>query len=98
MPQGTTPSQQRERSARPKVLSIHQGGEVTGYLVPPDKPQAMADRLMELAGSRALRERMGERGRRRLEELFTLEHFNRRIREAVLGVLYGERAGVRGKG
>jgi glycosyltransferase involved in cell wall biosynthesis len=89
---------------KPVIATAH-GGAVeivvdgaTGYLVPPDEPQAMADRLMELAGDKALCEQMGERGRRRLEELFTLEHFNRRIREAVLGVLYGERAGVRGKG
>jgi glycosyltransferase involved in cell wall biosynthesis len=89
---------------KPVIATAH-GGAVeivvdgaTGYLVPPDEPQAMAVRLMELAGDKALREQMGERGRRRLEELFTLEHFNRRIREAVLGVLYGERAGVRGKG
>ena len=33
--------------------------EVTGYTVPVDEPQALADRLMELFGDPELRERMG---------------------------------------
>jgi glycosyltransferase involved in cell wall biosynthesis len=45
----------------------------TGYLVPPNQVQEMAGRVIELAEDRELREKFGENGRSRVEELFSFE-------------------------
>jgi glycosyltransferase involved in cell wall biosynthesis len=45
----------------------------TGYLVPPGDPATMAARISELLSDRARRERMGRRGRKRIETHFTFE-------------------------
>ena len=46
----------------------------TGLLVPVRDPRALADALKRLITDAALRERMGQRGRRLAEEEFSLEH------------------------
>jgi glycosyltransferase involved in cell wall biosynthesis len=46
----------------------------TGYIVNPFDAAALADRLERLLGDDALRARMGDAGRRRIAEHFTLEH------------------------
>ncbi len=46
----------------------------TGYLVPPDDASALAARLGELIEDKELRERMGENGRKRVEEVYSEEH------------------------
>ena len=51
----------------------------TGFLIPYDDDDAAADRLTRLLSDAALRERMGEAGRRRVGERFTFEHFRRRL-------------------
>ncbi len=43
---------------------------VTGFLVPPRDPQALADKLLLLASDPDLRRQMGERGRDRVKRLF----------------------------
>ncbi len=48
------------------------GGE-TGFVVPRRDPEAMTQRIVELARAPALRRRMGEAGRRRVCERFRLE-------------------------
>ena len=45
----------------------------TGYLVPPNQVLDMADRVLELAANKALREKMGKNGRARVEDLFAFE-------------------------
>jgi len=45
----------------------------TGLLVPPRAPTAMAEAIAALAGDAALRSRMGEAGRRRVEAEFSLD-------------------------
>jgi glycosyltransferase involved in cell wall biosynthesis len=45
----------------------------TGYLVPPRNPEALAERLAWLATNPHLRTEMGQRGRKRIAEEFTLE-------------------------
>jgi glycosyltransferase involved in cell wall biosynthesis len=46
---------------------------VTGYLVPADNPQALADAIQILLDDKARRLRMGERGRERYLERFSWE-------------------------
>jgi glycosyltransferase involved in cell wall biosynthesis len=50
---------------------------VTGYLVPPGAPAALARRLVDLLASAPRRRRMGERGRRLVEREFGLEQMRR---------------------
>ena len=46
----------------------------TGFVVPPDNPEYLADRLIKLARSPDLRSQMGEEGRRRVEQLYKVEN------------------------
>ena len=55
----------------------------TGYLVPPQDPEATADRLQLLFENLSLRKRMGEAGRKRYEEHFTIDKFRHRMEEAL---------------
>jgi glycosyltransferase involved in cell wall biosynthesis len=63
--------------ARP-VVSMNNGGPAetlvdgeTGFLVPPEDPDALADRVLVLLRDPALRARMGQTGRARVLEHFT---------------------------
>ena len=65
--------------ARKPVVASHVGGNPelvvdgeTGYLVPPMDPPALSARIVELLGDQRLRARLGEAGRRRVMELFSL--------------------------
>jgi glycosyltransferase involved in cell wall biosynthesis len=53
----------------PEVIA---SGE-TGYLVPPGQPEALAQRILDLARDDAGRQAMGERARKHVRENFTLE-------------------------
>jgi glycosyltransferase involved in cell wall biosynthesis len=55
--------------ALPEVV----GNEGAGILVPPRDPQALAQAIQEVLGDEEHRKKMGEAGRRRVEELFTWE-------------------------
>jgi glycosyltransferase involved in cell wall biosynthesis len=56
---------------------------VNGLLFPPEDAEALADRLMQLAGSRPLRGRLGAEGRRTAERMFSMnvmvEHVEREL-------------------
>jgi glycosyltransferase involved in cell wall biosynthesis len=52
---------------------------VTGYVVPFDDVEHIAERMVQLARSPALRRRFGDAGRRRVEELYSFECFADRI-------------------
>ena len=65
--------------ARKPVVASNVGGNPelvvdgeTGYLVPPMSPPALSARIVELLGDQRLRSRLGEAGRRRATELFSL--------------------------
>jgi len=45
----------------------------TGFLVPADDPDALADAILGLLGSTELRSKMGLAGRKRAEEFFTMD-------------------------
>ena len=62
---------------------------VTGLIVRKNDPEDLADKLTTLLHDPALRERMGQAGRRKFEECFTLEHFERTFVD-VLKVILNE--------
>lgn len=62
---------------------------VTGYLVEPGKVESLRDAMARLVAEPRLAREMGERGRTRFEEEFTLERFRQD-----LGELYGKAAGA----
>lgn len=58
----------------------------TGLLVPPNDPPAMAAAITKLLGEPQLRKQMGESGRRRVEEKFSLEVMVRNYAKVYLEV------------
>jgi len=61
---------------------------VTGFLVEPYDTDDFADRLLQLATSPDLAERMGRAGHRRARELFSYEQHNTKLERALLDVTY----------
>jgi glycosyltransferase involved in cell wall biosynthesis len=57
----------------------------TGFHVDPDDPAELTQRLQQLLGDAALRARLGEAGRRRAADLFSLKSFNQRVVELLRG-------------
>ena len=60
---------------------------VTGLLVPPSDPDALAEAIVRLLRDPALRRRMGRAGRRRVEEHFNIEETVRRTEEVYTTLL-----------
>lgn len=58
----------------------------TGYLVPPHDAEATADRLQLLLENRSLRDHMGQAGRKRYEEHFTIDKFRNSMESALASV------------
>lgn len=67
------------------IPSLVQDG-VTGFLIGPRDPIALADRLERLAGDGTLRTRMGSEGRQRYLERFTVEAHLAAMEDALLSV------------
>lgn len=65
----------------------------TGILIPPRDEAALAGALERLAGDAALRRRMGEAGRRRVEENFTIQAHAKKTEEAYLRLIGPSGAG-----
>ncbi len=59
----------------------------TGFLVPPRDPEAFAERVVQLLKNQELRERMGESGRRVVQERFTLSSTAARYEEVYKDVI-----------
>lgn len=53
----------------------------TGFITKPNNAKDMAARVLELAGDKALREKMGRNGRKRVEELFSFEKNQEQVLE-----------------
>lgn len=62
---------------------------VTGFLVPPDDPEALAGRILELVRNAQMRAAMGLAGRRRYEQEFTPAVYERNVREILAQVMAG---------
>ncbi len=62
---------------------------VTGMLVPPQDPEALAGAVVELLGDPDRRAAMGEAGRRRQREEFSLDAMVRRVEDLYLELLPG---------
>lgn len=72
------------------VVSMNNGGpaetvvdEVTGYLVPPEDPAALAERVLTLLRDPDLRRRMGNMGRIRILEHFTAAEYAAQFAQVV---------------
>jgi glycosyltransferase involved in cell wall biosynthesis len=59
----------------------------TGYLVAADDPAALAERVIQLAGDRELRLRLGRNGRQRVEEVYAEEVTHRQLVEVAMEAL-----------
>ena len=59
----------------------------TGFLVPAKDPQALADRISQLAKDRALREKIGAAARERVKERFSVERESQAIQSAYQSLL-----------
>jgi phosphatidylinositol alpha-1,6-mannosyltransferase len=70
---------------KPVVAGNHGGAPeivqdgVTGFLVNPDDHEALTDRLSRLLQDEPLRRKMGDAGRRRVEENYTFARFEERL-------------------
>lgn len=58
----------------------------TGFLVPVDDPKSIADRLIELLGAPELCTRLGDAGRRRALEYFSVERYATGVQDILLEV------------
>ena len=54
---------------------------VTGFLVPPKEPERMAEAIIRILSDRDMAKRMGEAGRKRVEEKFSLERMVKEYQE-----------------
>lgn len=70
----------------------------TGYLVPPNDPSALAERLASLASRPETGERMGRAGLARARELFTWERVARALVDVYAGAARSAGAQLRGTG
>lgn len=59
----------------------------TGFLIPPGDVSSLTDALTQLCQDAALREKLGEEGRRRCSEVFPHQVMTRHLREIYLDVL-----------
>lgn len=73
-------------------LEIIENG-VSGYLVPPDDAEALADRILQLLKDPAHRREIGERARREVEA-----RFSARVHARLVEEVYAEALSVRGGG
>jgi glycosyltransferase involved in cell wall biosynthesis len=59
----------------------------TGFIIDKKNPQALADKLEILINNKELRESMGSAGRKKFEEEFTIEHFEKNLCQIFVKIL-----------
>ncbi|MBN2305393.1 MAG: glycosyltransferase family 4 protein [Anaerolineae bacterium] len=76
------------------VVSMNNGGPAetlvdgkTGYLVPPEAPDVLADRVIRLLRDPVLRARMGQAGRARVLEQFTAQGYAAQFAQVIEGLV-----------
>jgi glycosyltransferase involved in cell wall biosynthesis len=76
------------------VVAVDSGGpravvkdEVNGFLVPPGSEDLIYERICRILSDEKLRDRMGEAGRKIVEEKFTWERVAERVEKVLLSVL-----------
>lgn len=81
-------------AARTPLITTDAGGNseavvdgITGYIVPPRNVKALADKINELLRDRTQRKKMGEAGRSRVEEYFSMKRHAERIEKLYYEVL-----------
>ncbi len=72
------------------AFDIKSSGEIishgeTGFITERNSFQEMAKRVLELAGNKALREKMGRKGRKRVEDLFSFEKNQEEVLDLITG-------------
>lgn len=60
---------------------------ITGYVIPPNNPEAMANAIFTLSRDEELREKMGEAARSRVEDKFSLEHCAKQYENLYEGII-----------
>lgn len=70
---------------------------VTGFLIPPKEPQNMSEAIAKILQNPELAKQMGEAGRRRVEEKFSLERMVKEYRDLYEECLERKGIGIRGK-
>jgi glycosyltransferase involved in cell wall biosynthesis len=60
---------------------------VTGFLVPPRRPDALAERTLELLRDAPRRQAMGQAGRARVEAHFSVARYAGRFQEIASGAM-----------
>ncbi len=82
------------------VVSTNRGGPAetvldgeTGYLTPPGRDDLIADRTLGLLADEQLRRKMGEKGRSRVCEFFSLERYASEFERLVVGIRQDGRTG-----
>lgn len=65
-----------------------------GYLVDPDDPEALADRVLHLLRNPPIRQAMGEAARARVQEAYSIERMVRATEDVYIEVLAGKAPGT----
>jgi len=68
---------------------------ISGFLVPPGDVAAVADRVEELLNDSALRSRLGQAGRRKVEQEFNISTEAERLYRVLTSALVGECSPIR---
>jgi glycosyltransferase involved in cell wall biosynthesis len=69
----------------------------TGYLVAPGDARAVADRILELSGDAGLRASMGQAGRRRIADGYSVERLATDVEQVLLRLLKASGSSARGR-
>jgi L-malate glycosyltransferase len=62
---------------------------VNGFLVPPRDPEKIASRILDLLNDDALRHRMGQEGKKKVHDRFSIENMVEKVEQVYLSVMKG---------
>lgn len=70
----------------------------TGFLVPPNDPDKLAEALLKILQDKELAKRLGENGKERVKRFFTIEEYVRKNEQVYLELLNSKNPGLRTTG